>query len=184
MNDTKKSFDFTGELKKLNESGVSDRRSFVEQLENVFKMPAKIDLGLIGGTDGLLDIPVPLNSYVDQWDRGRQAADTTPQCFEWTQLLSGNCKRASKATSWMLERTWNPLHSVGLQTGRFTGMGIRNTSLVTRIINAAMKKVIELLTIITGIRASKTKGPNAKLAMMVESNPLPAKQKQCGNNVG
>ena len=30
--DTKKSFDFTGELRKLNESGASDRRSFVEQL--------------------------------------------------------------------------------------------------------------------------------------------------------
>lgn len=32
--DTKRSFDFTGELKRLNESGGSDRRSFVEQLEN------------------------------------------------------------------------------------------------------------------------------------------------------
>ncbi|KAL0062368.1 hypothetical protein AAF712_010779 [Marasmius tenuissimus] len=41
---TKKSFDFTGELNKLNESGASDRRSFVEQLENAFKTPAKIDL--------------------------------------------------------------------------------------------------------------------------------------------
>ncbi|OBZ78003.1 hypothetical protein A0H81_01654 [Grifola frondosa] len=43
--DTKKSFDFTGELKKLNESGASDRRSFVEQLENAFRTPAKIGLG-------------------------------------------------------------------------------------------------------------------------------------------
>ncbi|KAF8878425.1 hypothetical protein BD779DRAFT_1663807 [Infundibulicybe gibba] len=42
--DTKKSFDFTGELKKLNESGASDRRSFVEQLENAFRTPAKVDL--------------------------------------------------------------------------------------------------------------------------------------------
>ena len=42
--DTKKSFDFTGELKKLNESGASDRRSFVEHLENAFRTPAKIDL--------------------------------------------------------------------------------------------------------------------------------------------
>jgi serine/arginine repetitive matrix protein 2 len=42
--DTKKSFDFTGELKKLNESGASDRRSFVEQLRNAFKSPARIDL--------------------------------------------------------------------------------------------------------------------------------------------
>lgn len=42
--DTKKSFDFTGELQKLNESGGSDRRSFVEQLENAFRTPAKVDL--------------------------------------------------------------------------------------------------------------------------------------------
>ena len=33
--DTKNTFDFTGELKKLNESGASDRRRFVEQLENL-----------------------------------------------------------------------------------------------------------------------------------------------------
>ncbi|KAJ7126033.1 hypothetical protein C8R44DRAFT_733950 [Mycena epipterygia] len=51
--DTKKSFDFTGELQKLNESGGSDRRSFVEQLENAFKTPAKIDLR------GLLRVDVP-----------------------------------------------------------------------------------------------------------------------------
>ena len=40
--DTKKSFDFTGELAKLNESGGSDRRSFIEQVESAFKTPAKI----------------------------------------------------------------------------------------------------------------------------------------------
>ncbi|KAJ6511227.1 hypothetical protein DFH09DRAFT_999601 [Mycena vulgaris] len=51
--DTKKSFDFTGELQKLNESGGSDRRSFVEQLENAFKTPAKIDLR------GFLRVEVP-----------------------------------------------------------------------------------------------------------------------------
>ncbi|KAJ7088519.1 hypothetical protein B0H15DRAFT_841620 [Mycena belliarum] len=51
--DTKKSFDFTGELQKLNESGASDRRSFVEQLEVAFKTPAKIDLR------GLLRVEVP-----------------------------------------------------------------------------------------------------------------------------
>ncbi|KAF8170708.1 hypothetical protein K438DRAFT_1982567 [Mycena galopus ATCC 62051] len=38
--DTKKSFDWTGELRNLNESGGSDRRSFVEQLENAFATPA------------------------------------------------------------------------------------------------------------------------------------------------
>jgi hypothetical protein len=42
--DTKKSFDFTGEIKKLNASGASDRASFVEQLKMTFKTPAKINL--------------------------------------------------------------------------------------------------------------------------------------------
>ncbi|KAK0475256.1 hypothetical protein IW261DRAFT_1422569 [Armillaria novae-zelandiae] len=42
--DMNKSFDFTGEIKKLNGSGDSDRHSFVEQLENAFRTPAKIDL--------------------------------------------------------------------------------------------------------------------------------------------
>ena len=42
--DTKESFDFTGEIRMLNESGASDRKSFVEQLENAFKTPARIDL--------------------------------------------------------------------------------------------------------------------------------------------
>ncbi|KAJ3539593.1 hypothetical protein NM688_g6343 [Phlebia brevispora] len=43
-NDTAKSFDFTGELRKLHESGASDRHSFVEQLENAFRTPARVDL--------------------------------------------------------------------------------------------------------------------------------------------
>lgn len=37
--DTKQSFDFTGELKRLNESGGSHRLSFVEQLDAAFKTP-------------------------------------------------------------------------------------------------------------------------------------------------
>ncbi|KAI0354136.1 hypothetical protein OH77DRAFT_1405859 [Trametes cingulata] len=58
--DTKKSFDFTGELQKLNESGGSDRRSFVEQLENAFKTPARIELGFdFGIEEGMLAPPVP-----------------------------------------------------------------------------------------------------------------------------
>ena len=56
--DTKKSFDFTGELQKLNESGGSDRRSFVEQLENAFRTPAKIDLRY-GFSDAFLKVEVP-----------------------------------------------------------------------------------------------------------------------------
>ncbi|KAI0746236.1 hypothetical protein C8Q80DRAFT_1271161 [Daedaleopsis nitida] len=63
--DTKKSFDFTGELRRLNESGGSDRASFVEQLESAFKTPARIELGFDFGDDGdgedsrLLVPPVP-----------------------------------------------------------------------------------------------------------------------------
>ncbi|KAG6896181.1 hypothetical protein C0992_009839 [Termitomyces sp. T32_za158] len=44
IDNTKKSFDFTAEIRKLNESGASDRESFVEQLENAFRTPAKVDL--------------------------------------------------------------------------------------------------------------------------------------------
>jgi serine/arginine repetitive matrix protein 2 len=47
-NDTKKSFDFTSELKSLSESAGSHRRSFVEQLENAFRTPAKYDLDRFG----------------------------------------------------------------------------------------------------------------------------------------
>ena len=63
--DTKKSFDFTGELKKLNESGASDRRSFVEQLENAFRTPAKVDLRYDFGSHLHVDVPpvpsIPVN---------------------------------------------------------------------------------------------------------------------------
>ena len=55
--DTKKSFDFTGEIKRLNESGASDRASFVEQLEMAFKTPAKIDLHCDFGTNLRVEVP-------------------------------------------------------------------------------------------------------------------------------
>ncbi|KZV76755.1 hypothetical protein PENSPDRAFT_342582 [Peniophora sp. CONT] len=54
--DTKRSFDFTGELRALNESGGSDRLSFVEQLENAFKTPAKVNLANLGHF-ALQDVP-------------------------------------------------------------------------------------------------------------------------------
>ncbi|KAI0309656.1 hypothetical protein OF83DRAFT_1179371 [Amylostereum chailletii] len=54
---TKKSFDFTGELKALNESGASDRRSFVEQLETAFRTPAKYDLDGFGQFSCIADAP-------------------------------------------------------------------------------------------------------------------------------
>lgn len=57
--ETKKSFDFTGELKKLNESGASDRRSFVLQLENAFKTPAKIDIKGLGAQLSLNESLMP-----------------------------------------------------------------------------------------------------------------------------
>ena len=57
--DTKRSFDFTGELKKLNELGGSDHRSFVEQLENAFRTPAKINL-CYGFGDSLSTAFLPL----------------------------------------------------------------------------------------------------------------------------
>ena len=42
--DTIQSFDFTGELRRLKETGASDRRSFVEQLENAFSAPLALEL--------------------------------------------------------------------------------------------------------------------------------------------
>ncbi|KAH7920517.1 hypothetical protein BV22DRAFT_1133018 [Leucogyrophana mollusca] len=77
--DTKKSFDFTGELQKLNESGGSDRRSFVEQLENAFRTPAKIDLRYDFGMqlhNGFLSGDVPpvpkLPSLQDELTKARE----------------------------------------------------------------------------------------------------------------
>ena len=43
-NDTKRSFDFTSELKRLSESAGTHRLSFVEQLEDAFRTPAKYSL--------------------------------------------------------------------------------------------------------------------------------------------
>jgi serine/arginine repetitive matrix protein 2 len=54
-NDTKRSFDFTGELKKLSESSGTHRHSFMEQLENAFRTPAKYHLD---GFEPDEDIPV------------------------------------------------------------------------------------------------------------------------------
>jgi hypothetical protein len=41
-NKTKKSFDFTGEINKLNASGKANRLSFLEQLEKAFPDPKKL----------------------------------------------------------------------------------------------------------------------------------------------
>lgn len=64
---TERSFDFTGELRGLNESGGSNRKSFVEQLEIAFKTPAKFELDRFGrfkegesvGSEGEGPPPVP-----------------------------------------------------------------------------------------------------------------------------
>ncbi|KAG6914161.1 hypothetical protein DXG01_002005 [Tephrocybe rancida] len=55
----KKPFDFTGEIKKLHETGGSDRHSFVEQMENAFRTPAKINLRY-GFPSSLLSAEIPL----------------------------------------------------------------------------------------------------------------------------
>ena len=75
--DTKKSFDFTGEIKKLNESGASHRRSFVEQLEHAFRTPAKIDLHYGFGNFLTPDFPSSKHSLQDELS---MAEDTT---FNW-----------------------------------------------------------------------------------------------------
>lgn len=56
--DTKKSFKFTEELVRLNESG--NRHSFVEQLENAFQTPFKVDLFMtLGDFLAVGDPPFP-----------------------------------------------------------------------------------------------------------------------------
>ena len=57
-NDTKKSFDFTGELKKLSESTGTHRHSFVEQLENAFRTPARYHLDRFGPDEDIPPVPV------------------------------------------------------------------------------------------------------------------------------
>ena len=56
-NDTKRSFDFTSELKRLSESAGSHRHSFMEQLENAFRTPAKYDLDGFGQFGPYEDAP-------------------------------------------------------------------------------------------------------------------------------
>ena len=65
--DTKKSFDFTGEIRMLNESGASERRSFVEQLENAFRTPARVDLGY-SFPESAMDIPPVPSRPIDTQD--------------------------------------------------------------------------------------------------------------------
>jgi serine/arginine repetitive matrix protein 2 len=82
--DTKRSFDFTGELQKLNESGASDRRSFIEQLDNAFRTPAKIDLRY-----DFEDLPpVPkLPTLQDELSRAGEHSFSLPIDYESRELL-------------------------------------------------------------------------------------------------
>ncbi|KAL4064764.1 hypothetical protein V8B97DRAFT_2010772 [Scleroderma yunnanense] len=85
--DTKKSFDFTGEIKKLNESGASHRRSFVEQLEHAFRTPAKIDLRYDFGNFLTSDVPpVPKNSLQDELSRTGDSTFSLPSEYESRSL--------------------------------------------------------------------------------------------------
>ena len=60
--DTKKFFYLTDELKKLNKSSASDRRTFIEQLKNVFQTSAKVDLRYDLGGHLLPPVPtIPLD---------------------------------------------------------------------------------------------------------------------------
>ncbi|KAH0838886.1 hypothetical protein J3R83DRAFT_7313 [Lanmaoa asiatica] len=81
--DTKKSFDFTGELQKLNESGASDRRSFIEQLENAFRTPAKVDLRY--DFEDLPPIP-KLNTLQDELSRVGENSFNLPIDYESREL--------------------------------------------------------------------------------------------------
>ncbi|KIK98105.1 hypothetical protein PAXRUDRAFT_725108 [Paxillus rubicundulus Ve08.2h10] len=86
--DTKKSFDFTGELQKLNESGGSDRLSFIEQLETAFRTPAKIDLRYDIGNFLSADVPpVPkLPTLQDELSRIDGNSFSLPLDYESREL--------------------------------------------------------------------------------------------------
>lgn len=81
--DTKRSFDFTGELQRLNESGASDRRSFIEQLENAFRTPATVDLRYDFGELP----PVPkLPSLQEELSRAGECSFNLPIDYESREL--------------------------------------------------------------------------------------------------
>ena len=84
--DTKRSFDFTGELQRLSQSGVSDRRSFVEQLENAFRTPAMIDLGLDTDFQATDAPPIPA-ILVDQ---PHSPEDFSPRSVSRPQVVTYN----------------------------------------------------------------------------------------------
>jgi serine/arginine repetitive matrix protein 2 len=87
--DTKRSFDFTGELKKLSESSATHRCSFVEQLEGAFRTPAKYDLdgfGQFGRKEE--DIPpVPPISYLASGRPGLNESNDPHAVASVTPLL-------------------------------------------------------------------------------------------------
>ena len=125
--DTKKSFDFTGEIRMLNESGASERRSFVEQLESAFRTPARIDLRY-SFPDSAMDVPpvpalpidvqdssastIELSATVDdfQMDDTRVSHDTIPSDNEeYCRRL--NLPMDSPSVDIVRERPGNPLAS-------------------------------------------------------------------------
>lgn len=77
--DTSKSFDFTGELRKLNNSGGYDRRSFVEQLETAFRTPARVDLGFSAGQDLFAQQDTPPATSLPPSHRSTPGEDVVPQ---------------------------------------------------------------------------------------------------------
>jgi len=83
--DTKKSFDFTGEIKKLNESGAEHRHSFVEQLEHAFRTPAKIDLRYDFGNFLAANVP-PVPSLQDELSRAGESTFSLPSEYESREL--------------------------------------------------------------------------------------------------
>ncbi|KAH9061200.1 hypothetical protein EDB87DRAFT_1682964 [Lactarius vividus] len=72
-NNTKKSFDFTGELKKLSSSAGTHRHSFVEQLENAFRTPARYHLDKFEPDEDIP--PAPAVSFESRRPVSAEASD-------------------------------------------------------------------------------------------------------------
>ena len=125
--DTKKSFDFTSELKKLNESGASDRASFVEQLEIAFKTPAKIDLHCGFGTHLQVQappvpgLPLSLDDEADSFASYAVSSDFDVPSQSHSQLLDVKQPNAFQDTP---EQEDILSHSIGAELDGFLTPGL------------------------------------------------------------
>ena len=109
-NDTKRSFDFTGELKKLSESSGTHRHSFMEQLENAFRTPAKYHLD---GFEPDQDIPIvpvvpSLNSRPPVSGEASEQHAVTPPLLPSPEIVVSKKAMGTISYNLLQDRVENP----------------------------------------------------------------------------